>query len=638
MSIENCQTPNATDATKCDRCNYQYTLNENKTVCLTDSFCSICQTANATCKSDGTQSCVQCTGTSFERGTKCASNVICANCSNTQICTFNTYTSIYSCNDCSQGQNPSPDRTTCISTTICDRCTRDQKCIPNAATMSCVNCDAGQPAITDKTSCLDVEFCRQCYEKGQICNPSGVHECTSCDKGTAPLDIFSCRQVCTDKNCAFCYGGKCLICDAGHKLDNRDNCVPAACKTDKQCREKYGNATCMKGTDGFSCECQSEYIFSANKTQCISAKICSECNRNSQVCVEKQSEMVCQDCHPSTTYYNKICEPSVCNQCTESQTCVRENNQFVCKNCPPNQLTYENRCYNNNCGDCSLINPIFTCQFSSENFSQQFICKCPVGTKLSFEGKCEPDHCSNCDGRCVELKTGFFCVCKAENYAYQNGKCSPDCRSGKFCNFNGFCQPDSTVCRCTKNFDPQTNCKTCIAGSLTVNKSCLAESCFKGLQCTDNGKCQDKVCICHDGHDGPNCERCLTGYILVNSKCQSESCSLQVQCNNNGQCIDNKCKCESSSFGADCQFCKEGYLQIIKEGISSCEKEGAVIVQSGQTGVILIGIFGFLLACLIIGLVVLLIKNRVRKPQLLNRMATSADLLDAEYEIGSAAQ
>ncbi|CAJ0950249.1 unnamed protein product [Ranitomeya imitator] len=101
---------------------------------------------------------------------------------------------------------------------------------------------------------------------------------------------------------------------------------------------------------------------------------------------------------------------------------------------------------------------------------------------------------------------------------------------------SGYAGPDCSSRTCPENCHNQGRCDDgkCVCNPGFSGLDCGSRACPEN--CQAHGRCEDGICICHAGYTGPDCG--------------SKACPRN--CNNNGQCVNGKCVCNPGYIGPVC--------------------------------------------------------------------------------------
>eukprot|EP01012_Entosiphon_sulcatum_P047742 TRINITY_DN651_c0_g1_i2.p1 TRINITY_DN651_c0_g1~~TRINITY_DN651_c0_g1_i2.p1 ORF type:complete len:1343 (+),score=160.31 TRINITY_DN651_c0_g1_i2:89-4117(+) len=195
----------------------------------------------------------------------------------------------------------------------------------------------------------------------------------------------------------------------------------------------------------------------------------------------------------------------------------------------------------------------------------------------------------------VAPKRSFFRLigvirCKDGHYG---SRCASVCPGGSGvdqCYRHGLCQDGvvgTGLCRCFGNWNPATNCQTCLAKYTGPNCAdiaptyCTATSCANGGTCTEAPQTKNFTCSCLPGWEGPTCSQmtslcqpqspCKNGQctaVFLNYTCScspgwtGRNCDINIDdcapnpCENGGTCTDKvndfSCTCPSTYSGKTC--------------------------------------------------------------------------------------
>ncbi|KAM9385887.1 uncharacterized protein tnxbb [Pholidichthys leucotaenia] len=140
---------------------------------------------------------------------------------------------------------------------------------------------------------------------------------------------------------------------------------------------------------------------------------------------------------------------------------------------------------------------------------------------------------------------------------------------------------------CTSNESKGAGCSTikpdtndcpneCSDQGRCVDKKCVCFPGFSGLDCSEsscptncgnNGRCENGKCVCDPGFTGPNCSqracpnncnsrgRCVEGKCVCDIRFTGDDCSENAcpgNCNNRGRCVNGQCICNDGFTGFDC--------------------------------------------------------------------------------------
>lgn len=210
--------------------------------------------------------------------------------------------------------------------------------------------------------------------------------------------------------------------------------------------------------------------------------------------------------------------------------------------------------------------------------------------KVAF---CSSNPCKN-SGLCLELPTGFSCLCSPDCVGSTCDTCSsngvtsqaPTTNSANACNpnpclNNAVCVStgNSFVCLCSYNCSGLT-CATCTSGltsqtstaTTTSTASSTTNVCSTNT-CKNNGVCLPSgnsfVCLCPPNCIGSTCESCSNG--LTTQASSSINPCASYPCQNSGICVSNSnnftCYCRADCTGTTCSSCSSS-ITTTKPSIS----------------------------------------------------------------------
>ena len=428
------------------------------------------------------------------------------------------YTGDY-CNECFAGYHPSG--TTCVP---------DESCTPNpCANGDCTlvggeaecDCDYGWAGDACDTCApgfhgdgsggceLDQECTATSCANGCVC--SVVGSTVTCDNGSTNWDEST-----------FCY-----TCEAGYHETGGvcvvdETCTPDPCNGHGTCEVVEGEAVCtctVENTTLPYCECVTNF------------------NDHGATC-----DMSC-------TLWGMDCggvDHGYCDDATGPAYCVCEDG-YTGDNCQECDTGYhasgtscvlDETCTPNPCanGDCSLS-------------GGEAECDCDYGWAGDTCDTCAPGFHDD----------GGACVLDQE--------CTPtSCANGCTCSVVG----STVICdNGATNWDESTFCYTCEAGyhesggACVADEVCLADSCNYHGTCSIVGGAIDCSCTVPNSVE-PYCE-CFPGYVDHGTSCDM-SCTLWgVDCGDNGVCDDSigpaECSCDTGWSGSYCETCQDDGLE-----------------------------------------------------------------------------
>lgn len=365
-----CTQCSSSDTTKCEACQFNYTLNSATGACVRD-----CQDANcASCGDDGV--CTGCnSGYELQPDSTCRSCRIanCATCSavdtcakcNTDYTLFNNACVLCTTENCLLCETPN----------VCETCVpgyslNDGKC-GSCTTANCAHCTAAgvcdecnsRYSLTSTKQCVECEVanCLACETAG-VCSQCAAKYTLSGDGKCIPCDVPRCKSCSSSGTCGTCedgykvgVAGACYVCPDTCNLCSSDN----VCST---CAEYYslvGNA-CV--------ECRIDYC-----RQCSAAGVCSSCTTGRKP--DSTGASCILDVACDTGYYKDTdgsCKPT-CNVA--------------------------------NCLACSAPNVCSSCTAGRVLSSDKKSCVCPTASCAA----CNPAHCTECIAG-YTLTSGYLCV------------------------------------------------------------------------------------------------------------------------------------------------------------------------------------------------------------------------------------
>ncbi len=433
-------------------------------------------------------------------------------------------------------------------------CTIEDKVYYNKAdsTIACKNC-------VQSKECKSTENCMQPYT-GALCNQVCFSNFT---KGS--VEDMVCKDVESHGGtCNYCVNGLCT----GETCDCYEGWVGKHC--DKACNCN-GHGSCVLYGDKAGCLCTDGYY----GENCDFG--CGECNGKCVVDYKEKSAF----CECKTGFRGKHCElkcPGLtCSGhgvCKEDATCecVAGYNSPSC-NCTDN-LCKHGSCDGDFCKcsgnyDGRLCNQCKEGWFgpNCDKFCNESICKGYCVYTNGLQCKCKENSVSKYDGVLTVYSSTYSttlindCKTCAPGYypsraLFENNKnyfeqkkiyveCQIPCTTD-LCN-GGKCVDTKNMCECPTNFDPTTQCKTCLPTFYPEGKcnvKCVDTDCLHG-RCGPNGQC-----ICEEEWSGSKCNvKCPNN--CGNGKCTFTKTQMLME---NFLENSSSCECNDGFYGDSCSF------------------------------------------------------------------------------------
>jgi len=411
------------------------------------------------------------------------------------------------------------------------------------------------------------------------CNGQGRCEsdgtCTCIPGYTGDACESYCPNACSGHG--ECTMGACL-CQSGYSGD--DCSSETCCSGHGDCSEPGSPCRCDEGWMGENCDVPAE----------CSDPTCSghgECDKGKCVCDGGWTGLACDD------------PPKECPICPEGGTCDRSSGICFCSSVP---------CANGTSASSSS----FSSSSSSSSSSAGTVGFLNVAglQGQSLEGDATSD-CGSIEGRGSWSSTLGGCVC---NGLYHGSYCElkhcsdydAENPSKLECSGNGVCSPQG-LCLCFPGWGK--------AASKSGENLCADTVC--PVDCGEHGVCQDNVCICQDGFQGPACREpkcendcsghgqcgfntpnsaaeCVCEYGWALPDCATKAFYTEVtscpnDCWGRGLCFSGVCACQDGYTGADCsgRRCPEGLTGLNCEFQScpnDCSQRGRCLSGQCQCG------------------------------------------------------